>query len=132
MNTNMENTGNIIYLDHAATTFTDPKVLETMMPYFTENFGNPSSPYNIANVSRKAVDSARQQVATAINADTDEIYFTSGGTESDNWAIKGVAFANRKKGNHIITTSIEHHVVLHTCQWLEKQGFEPLKEKTDA
>ena len=124
MKANMENTGNIVYLDHAATTFTDPKVLETMLPFFTENFGNPSSPYNIANTSREAVDSARQQVATAINADTDEIYFTSGGTESDNWAIKGIAFANRKKGNHIITTSIEHHAVLHTCQWLEKQGFE--------
>ncbi len=124
MKANMENTGNIVYLDHAATTFTDPKVLETMLPYFTEKFGNPSSPYDMANVSKEAVDSARQQVATAINADTDEIYFTGGGTESDNWAIKGIAFANRKKGNHIITTSVEHHAVLHTCQWLEKQGFE--------
>ncbi|MFW5987689.1 MAG: cysteine desulfurase family protein, partial [Methanohalophilus sp.] len=124
MKANTKNTGNIVYLDHAATTFTDPKVLESMMPYFTNNFANPSSPYNIANVSREAVENARHQVATAINAYTDEIYFTSGGTESDNWAIKGIAFANRKKGNHIITSAIEHHAVLHTCQWLEKQGFE--------
>lgn len=113
-----------VYLDHAATTFTDPEVLETMLPYFTENFGNPSSPYNIAHISREALEKARLQVADAINANTDEIYFTGGGTESDNWAIKGVAFANGKKGNHIITSAIEHHAVLHTCQWLEKQGFE--------
>ncbi|ADE35914.1 cysteine desulfurase NifS [Methanohalophilus mahii] len=124
MKNNNKNTGNTVYLDHAATTFTDPVVLETMLPYFTENFGNPSSPYNIAHISREALDKARQQVADAINADTEEIYFTSGGTESDNWAIKGVAFANRKRGNHIITSAIEHHAVLHTCQWLEKQGFE--------
>jgi len=112
-----------IYLDHAATTPVKPAVLEAMRPYYTEHFGNPSSIYGIARESRKAIETARAQVAKALGATPDEIYFTSGGSESDNWAIKGVAFANRKKGNHIITSAIEHHAVLHTCQYLEKEGF---------
>ncbi len=113
-----------IYMDHSATTFVKPEVLEAMIPYFTEHFGNPSSIYGIARDSKKAIDVARVQTAKALGADPDEIYFTSGGSESDNWAIKGVALANRKRGNHLITTQIEHHAVLHTCQFLEKEGFE--------
>jgi cysteine desulfurase len=113
-----------IYMDHSATTFVKPEVLEAMIPYFTEHFGNPSSIYGIARYSKKAIDTARVQAAKALGADPDEIYFTSGGSESDNWAIKGVALANRKRGNHIITTQIEHHAVLYTCQFLEKEGFE--------
>ena len=113
-----------IYMDHSATTFVKPEVLEVMIPYFTEHFGNPSSIYGIARYSKKAIDTARVQTAKAVGADPDEIYFTSGGSESDNWAIKGVALANRKRGNHIITTQIEHHAVLQTCQFLEKEGFE--------
>ena len=113
-----------IYMDHSATTFVKPEVANAMIPYFTEHFGNPSSIYSIARESKKAIDIARVQTAKALGADPDEIYFTSGGSESDNWAIKGVAFANRKRGNHIITTQIEHHAVLHTCQYLEKEGFE--------
>ena len=113
-----------IYMDHSATTFVKPEVLEAMTPYFTNHFGNPSSIYSIARDSKKAIDAARVQTAKALGADPDEIYFTSGGSESDNWAIKGVALANRKRGNHIITTQIEHHAVLHTCQFLEKEGFE--------
>jgi cysteine desulfurase len=113
-----------IYMDHSATTFVKPEVANAMIPYFMEHFGNPSSIYSIARESKKAIDAARVQTAKALGADSDEIYFTSGGSESDNWAIKGVAFANRKRGNHIITTQIEHHAVLHTCQYLEKEGFE--------
>ena len=113
----------IVYMDHSATTFVKKEVLEAMLPYYSEHFGNPSSIYSIAGDSKKAIDAARIQVAGALGADSDEIYFTSGGSESDNWAIKGVAFANRKKGNHIITSSIEHHAVLHTCKYLEKEGF---------
>jgi cysteine desulfurase len=113
-----------IYMDHSATTFVKPEVLDAMIPYFTEFFGNPSSIYNIARESKKAIDNAREQTAKALGADPDEIYFTSGGSESDNWAIKGVALANRKRGNHIITTRIEHHAVIHTCQFLEKEGFD--------
>jgi len=114
----------IIYMDHSATTFVKPEVLYAMIPYFTEHFGNPSSVYGIARDSKKAIDAARVQAARALGADPEEIYFTSGGSESDNWAIKGIAFANRKRGNHIITTQIEHHAVLHACQFLEKEGFE--------
>jgi cysteine desulfurase len=113
-----------IYMDHAATTFVKPEVVEAMIPYFTQHFGNPSSLYKIARDSKKAIDRARMQTAKALGAEPDEIYFTSGGSESDNWAIKGVAFANRSRGNHIITTRIEHHAVLHTCQFLQKEGFE--------
>jgi len=113
-----------IYMDHSATTFVKPEVLEAMIPFFTKHFGNPSSIYSIARDSTKAIDAARVQTAKALGAEPDEIYFTSGGSESDNWAIKGVALANRKRGNHIITTQIEHHAVLHTCQFLEREGFE--------
>lgn len=113
-----------IYLDNAATTKLSSEVLDSMMPYLTTGYGNPSSIYSIGRESRKAIESAREQVAKALNCDTNEIYFTSGGSESDNWAIKGVAFANENKGKHIITTSIEHHAVLHTCKYLEKYGFE--------
>lgn len=112
-----------IYMDHSATTYVKPEVLEAMIPYFSEHFGNPSSIYGIAQYSKKAIDTARLQTAKAVGAGPDEIYFTSGGSESDNWAIKGVALANRKRGNHIITTQIEHHAVFHTCQFLEKEGF---------
>jgi cysteine desulfurase len=112
-----------IYLDHAATTYTKPEVLEEMLPYFTEKYGNPSSVHSYGRESRKALDLARDRVAKAINAGSNEIYFTGSGTESDNWAIKGVALANKKKGNHIITSSIEHHAVLHTCNQLEREGF---------
>lgn len=113
-----------IYMDHAATTSVKPEVVDAMIPYFTKHFGNPSSLYGIARASKKAIDTARMQTAKALGAEPDEIYFTSGGSESDNWAIKGVAFANRQRGNHIITTQIEHHAVLHTCQFLKKEGFE--------
>lgn len=120
-----------VYLDYAATTPLDKRILDKMIPYFSGNFGNPSSIYFEGREARKAVDEARGKVASAINADVNEIYFTAGGTESDNWAIKGVAFAKQKKGNHIITTSIEHHAVLHTCQYLEKHGFEVTYLKVD-
>jgi cysteine desulfurase len=114
----------LIYMDHAATTYAKKEVVDAMVPYFTEHFGNPSSVYGIARESKKAIDAARAQVAKALGAEPGEVYFTSGGSESDNWAIKGVAFANRKRGNHIITTQIEHHAVLHTCLFLEKEGFD--------
>lgn len=113
-----------IYLDNAATTATKPEVLEAMLPYFTEIYGNPSSIHAAGREARQAVECARAKVAKALGADKSEIYFTAGGSEADNWAIKGTAFAHKARGNHIITTSIEHHAVLHTCQWLEKQGFE--------
>lgn len=113
-----------VYMDYAATTYVKPEVLEEMMPYFTEKFGNPSSFYDISRITNRAVDEARVKVAKALNAEQSEIYFTGGGSESDNWAIKGIASAYKNKGNHIITTKIEHHAVLHTCEYLEKQGFE--------
>ncbi len=111
------------YFDHAATTATKEEVVKEMLPYFTLNFGNASSIYSIGRKSKKAVEDARDKVAHAIGAGPKEIYFTSCGSESDNLAIKGVAYANRERGNHIITTKIEHPAVLHTCQSLEKQGF---------
>lgn len=113
-----------IYMDNSATTPVRKEVVEEMIPYLTENFGNPSSIYEIGKISKRAIDNARKKVADALGAEENEIYFTSGGTESDNWAIKGIAFANRDKGKHIITSPIEHHAVLHTCAWLEGQGFE--------
>lgn len=113
-----------IYMDYAATTFTKPEVLDEMIPYFTEHYGNPSSIYSISRETKRAIDNARDKVAKALNADPQEIYFTGGGSESDNWALKGIAFANRNKGNHIITSKIEHHAILHTCEFLEKNGFE--------
>ncbi|MEG1295880.1 MAG: cysteine desulfurase NifS [Niameybacter sp.] len=113
-----------IYLDHAATTPVKPEVLEAMMPYFTQSFGNPSSVYQIAQINKKAIDDARETVANLLGAHPNEIFFTAGGSESDNWAIKGIVEANKNKGNHIITSKIEHHAVLHTCEYLEKQGYE--------
>lgn len=113
-----------IYFDHAATTHTRPEVLEEMIPYFTEKYGNASSVYSIGRESKRAIDEAREKVAFALGAQSREIFFTGSGTEADNWAIKGVAYANREKGKHIITTSIEHHAVLHTCQYLESEGYE--------
>lgn len=113
-----------IYMDNAATTSVKEEVLKEMLPYFSEKYGNPSSVYSLASTSKVAVEKAREQVANAIGAGKKEIFFTAGGSESDNWAIKGAAYFNRKKGNHIITTKIEHHAVLHTCEYLEKQGFE--------
>ena len=115
---------NIRYFDHAATTKTKEEVLKEMIPYFTLNYGNASSIYTIGRKSKKVVEEAREKVAKAINATSKEIYFTSCGSESDNLAIKGVAYANREKGNHIITTKIEHPAVLHTCQHLAREGFE--------
>jgi len=112
-----------VYLDHSATTPTHPDVVSAMLPYFTEHFGNPSSLYRLSDASRAAVATARGQVAAALGSRADEIFFTAGGTESDNWALKGVAFARRHEGNHIITSSIEHHAILHTCDYLETQGF---------
>ena len=116
--------GKIIYLDNAATTRVYPEVLEAMTPYFTEYYGNPAAFYSFSSTAGKAVAQARETVADLIGAKKEEIYFTGGGTESDNWAIKATAEAYGKKGKHIITTTIEHHAVLHTCQWLEKNGFE--------
>lgn len=113
----------IRYFDHAATTAVREEVLKEMLPYFSINFGNASSIYSIGRKSKKAIEDARKKVADAFNAHTKEIYFTSCGSESDNLAIKGVAFANKNKGNHIITTKIEHPAVLHTCKALEKEGF---------
>lgn len=108
------------YLDYAATTPTDPEVLAAMMPYFTEVFGNPSSVYSFAVRSRKAIDTARGQVAQALNVGPDEIFFTGSGTEADNWALKGTMERLRSKGDHLITTKIEHHAILHTAEYLEK------------
>ena len=113
-----------IYLDHAATTPVDPAVVETMLPFFTEYFGNPSSVYTEGRGVKKSIEAARLQIAKAINADPREIYFTGSGSEADNWAIKGIAMKNQAKGKHIITSTIEHHAVLHTCEYLEKQEFE--------
>jgi cysteine desulfurase len=113
----------VVYMDHAATTPVKPEVLQEMLPYFTEKFGNPSSIYSIARESKTALETARERVAKVLSANTDEIYFTGGGSEADNWALKGIAFANKDKGNHIITTSIELHAVLHACQYLEQNGF---------
>jgi cysteine desulfurase len=113
-----------IYLDYAATTPTDPEVVRAMLPYFSETFGNPSSAHEFGRDARAAVEAARENVAALLGAKAAEIIFTSGGTESNNFAIKGVAYANRNKGNHIITSSIEHHAVTEPCHFLEKQGFE--------
>lgn len=112
------------YFDNAATTQVRPEVAEAMIPYFTENFGNPSSIYKIAQKNKNAVEHGREQVANAINADVNEIYFTAGGSEADNWAIKGIAESYANKGKHIITSCIEHHAVLHTCEYLETKGYE--------
>ena len=113
-----------IYLDHAATTAARPEVVEAMLPYFTEQFGNPSSVYGFAAGNKKVITDVRELIAKSLNGNTQDIYFTAGGTESDNWALKAAAEAYGAKGNHIITTKIEHHAILHTCEYLEKKGFE--------
>jgi cysteine desulfurase len=113
-----------IYLDNAATTKTAPQVVEAMIPYFTEHFGNPSSVYSFAAGNKEVLNAQREIIANALSAKTNEIYFTAGGSESDNWALKATAEAYKAKGNHIITTKIEHHAILHTAEYLEKQGFE--------
>lgn len=112
----------LIYLDNAATTKTAPEVVEAMLPYFTEYYGNPSSVYDFAVHSKEAVTKAREQIAGVLKAKPEEIYFTAGGSESDNWALKAAFEAYKAKGNHIITTKIEHHAILHTCEYLEKRG----------
>lgn len=115
----------MIYLDNAATTKMKDSVIGAMLPYFSETFGNASSTYTSAGqAARSAMNEAREKIASLIGAESRELYFTSGGSEADNWAIKGVALKNKDKGNHIITTTVEHHAVLHTCEFLEKQGFE--------
>ncbi len=115
---------NKIYFDNAATTPVRKEVFDVMLPYFMEYYGNASSIYEFAKLSKKAIDKAREQVASAIKSKPNEVYFTAGGCEADNWAIKGVAFALKNKGNHIITSCIEHHAVLNTCKFLERNGFE--------
>ena len=124
--------GQRIYLDHAATTAVAPEVFQAMQPYLAAAFGNPSGVYAEAREARAALEKARVQVAGLIGADPPEVYFTSGGSESDNWAIKGAAFAGRTRGNHLITTAIEHHAVLSTCRWMEKQGFRVTYVPPDA
>ena len=113
----------IIYMDNAATTPVKPEVLDAMLPYFTEKFGNPSSIYSISSQNKKDITTARETIAKAINTDTANIYFTAGGSESDNWALKATAEAYADKGRHIITSKIEHHAILHTCDYLEKRGY---------
>ena len=114
----------LIYLDHAATTATRPEVIEAMLPYFSESYGNASSVYDFASKSKHAIQKARKIIGDALGVPEQDIYFTAGGSEADNWAIKSTAEAYRSKGNHIITSKIEHHAVLHTCQYLEKKGYE--------
>lgn len=114
----------LIYLDNAATTKTAPEVVEAMLPYFTELYGNPSSVYSFSKKSKEAITAGREKIAKTLGASPEEIYFTAGGSESDNWALKATAEAYASKGNHIITSKIEHHAILHTCDWLEKHGFE--------
>ena len=114
----------MIYLDNAATTKTAPEVVEAMLPFFSEYYGNASSIYTLGSASKKALNRARRTLADYLGAKQEEIYFTAGGSEADNWALKAAAEAYREKGKHIITTRIEHHAVLHTCEYLEKQGYE--------
>ena len=114
----------MIYLDNAATTKTAPEVVDAMLPYFGEYYGNASTIYSLGAESKKAMDHARQTIADSLGAKPEEIYFTAGGSESDNWALKATAEAYASKGKHIITTKIEHHAILHTCEYLEKRGFE--------
>ena len=121
----------LIYLDNAATTKTLPQVVDAMLPYFSEYYGNPSSIYSFAGKSTSAVTKARENIAGFIGADASEIYFTAGGSESDNWALKATAEAYASKGKHIIISKIEHHAILHTADWLEKQGFEVTRLDVD-
>ena len=121
-----------IYLDNAATTAVSQPVMEAMLPYYMQVYGNPSSVHSTGRDAKKAVERARRQVASALGCSAQEIYFTAGGSESDNWALKGAAFAHQEKGKHIITTQIEHHAILHTCQWLETQGWQVTYLPVDA
>lgn len=114
----------LVYLDNAATTKTAPEVVDAILPYFTENYGNPSSVYSFASKNKEVITKQREIIADVLGAASNEIYFTAGGSEADNWALKATAEAYKDKGNHIITTKIEHHAVLHTAEYLEKQGFE--------
>ena len=114
----------IIYLDNAATTKTAPEVVEAMLPYFTEKYGNASSIYQLGTESKKVITKSRDVIAKSLKADSSEIYFTAGGSESDNWALVAAAEAYESKRKHIITSTIEHHAILHTCQYLEKRGYE--------
>ena len=116
--------GKLIYMDHAATTAVRPEVLDAMLPYFTEKYGNPSSVYTFASRNKDVINVSRDIIADSIGAKPEEIFFTGGGSESDNWALKAAAEAYSEGGRHIITTKIEHHAILHTCQYLEKQGFD--------
>ena len=116
--------GKLIYLDNAATTKTAPEVVDAMLPYFTEHFGNPSSVYGFAAANKEVITKQREIIAKALGAKTEEIYFTAGGSESDNWALKATAEAYESKGKHIITTKIEHHAILHTGEYLQKRGYE--------
>ncbi|MDD7511383.1 MAG: cysteine desulfurase NifS [Peptostreptococcaceae bacterium] len=113
-----------VYLDYSATTPVKQEVLNEMLPYYTENYGNPSSLYSLGLKTKEAIDKARSQVASLINADSKEIFFTAGGTEADNWALMGIADGLKHKGNHIITSKVEHHAILHSCEFLEKHGYE--------
>lgn len=122
----------IIYLDNAATTKTAPEVVEAMLPYFTDKFWNPSSVYGVATENKEAIAGQREAISKVIGANPEEIYFTAGGSEADNWALKATAEAYRQKGNHIITTKIEHHAILHTAEYLEKHGFEVTYLDVDA
>ncbi|MCL4405940.1 MAG: cysteine desulfurase NifS [Patescibacteria group bacterium] len=123
MNKGVKRNSKTIYFDNAATTPVDPRVFEAMKPYLGKEYGNPSSIYSLGRSAKQAVSEARGRVAKVLNADPEEIYFTGSGTEADNWALKGIAFANRSRGRHIITTQIEHHAVLHAAEFLEGQGF---------
>ena len=114
----------MIYLDNAATTKTRQEVVDAMLPYFTEYYGNASAVYDFGAKAREAMDRSRETIGEILHTDAGNIYFTAGGSESDNWALRGIAEACSDRGRHIITTVIEHHAVLHTCQYLEKQGFE--------
>lgn len=125
-------TDHIIYMDNAATTATRPEVLEAMLPYFVEHYGNPSSIHSVGRDARRAVEKARKQVAAALGCEPREIYFTAGGSESDNWAIRCAAKVTEGKGRHIITSAIEHHAVLHTCAYMEKQGYRVTYLPVDA
>ena len=116
--------GKLLYLDNAATTKTAPEVVDAMLPYFTEHYGNPSSVYSFSSGNKEVISKQREAIADTLGASANEIYFTAGGSESDNWALKATAEAYAGKGNHIITTKIEHHAILHTAQYLEKRGFE--------
>ncbi len=122
----------VIYLDHASTTPTDPEVVSAMLPWFTEQYGNPSTVYSLGLTAAQAVQNARESLAGHLGASPEEIYFTSGGTESDNWAILGAASAHHKKGRHLVTSAIEHHAVLETVEYLEKLGYEVTRVPVDG